>query len=111
MRHTDDDQNQCLDDDRRPETAEKCRDRYVTFANIDTEGMTRAVMARVLDHVARGDSPFWPYFEQQRALAHSRGFDDLRVLHNFLPTLKELLEDLDDAETLTLLEELETQCM
>lgn len=111
MRQRDDDENTCLDDGRRPETADTCRDRYVTFRNIDTDGMTRAVMARVLAHVAEGDSPFWPYFETQRALAHSRGLDDLRVLHNFLPTLKELLEDLEDPETLALLEELETQCM
>ncbi|MDC7784488.1 N(2)-fixation sustaining protein CowN [Rhodoplanes sp. TEM] len=87
------------------------QDRYVTFRNIDCEGMTRTVMAHVLRHVAAGDSPFWPYFEEQRALAHGRGFDDLRVLHNFLPTLKELLDDLGDEETLALLEELETQCM
>jgi N(2)-fixation sustaining protein CowN len=87
------------------------QDRYVTFKGIDCEGMTRATMERVLRHVAAGDSPFWPYFEAQRTLAHRRGFDDLRVLHNFLPTLKELLDDLDDTETLALLEELERQCM
>ncbi|RAI42605.1 N(2)-fixation sustaining protein CowN [Rhodoplanes roseus] len=86
-------------------------DRYVTFKNIDCEGMTRTVMDHVLRHVAAGDSPFWAYFEAQRTLAHGRGLDDLRVLHNFLPTLKELLEDLDDPETLALLEELERQCM
>lgn len=87
------------------------QDRYITFKDIDHDGMTRAVMERVLRHVAAGDSPFWPYFEEQRAIAHRRGFDDLRVLHNFLPTLRELLESLDDTETLDLLEELERQCM
>ncbi|EJW09309.1 hypothetical protein A33M_1643 [Rhodovulum sp. PH10] len=87
------------------------QDRYVTFKNIDCEGMTEAVMARVLRHAEAGDSPFWPYFLEQRALGHDRGYDDLRVLHNYLPTLREILESLDDEETLSLLEELERTCM
>lgn len=86
-------------------------DRYVTFKNIDCEGKTCAVMARIEDHVAAGDSPFWDYFRQQRELAHDRGLDDLRVLHTYLPTLRELLEDLGDHETLDMLEDLERTCM
>lgn len=86
-------------------------DRYVTFANIDCDGKAAVVMTRILAHVEARDSAFWPYFTAQRALAHERGMDDLRVLHNFLPTLKELLESLEDAETLALLEDLECTCM
>lgn len=86
-------------------------DRYVTFKNIDCEGKTGAVMARIQDHVAAGDSPFWDYFRLQRELAHGRGLDDLRVLHTYLPTLRELLEDLGDHETLDMLEDLERTCM
>ena len=86
-------------------------DRYVSFRNADWEGRSRRVMAGLRRHIEAGDSPFWPYFERQRTLAHERGLDDLRVLHNFLPTLRELLEDLGDRETLALLEDLEEACM
>lgn len=86
-------------------------DRYVSFKNADWEGRSNRVMAGLMSHIEAGDSPFWPYFQRQRELAHARGLDDLRVLHNFLPTLRELLEDLGDEATLALLEELEETCM
>jgi N(2)-fixation sustaining protein CowN len=86
-------------------------DRYVTFNGIDCEGRTVVVMQAIERHAAASASPFWAYFETQRRLAHGRGLDDLRVLHNFLPTLKELLEDGDDDQTLALLEDLEVTCM
>jgi hypothetical protein len=86
-------------------------DRYVSFRDVDWEGRASRVMAGVTRHIEAGDSPFWPYFERQRALAQERGLDDLRVLHNFLPTLRELLEALGDMETLALLEDLEQACM
>ncbi|BBF93700.1 N(2)-fixation sustaining protein CowN [Blastochloris tepida] len=86
-------------------------DRYVTFKNIDCDGRTRLVMARIEDYVATSDNPFWGYFRQQRELAHGRGLDDLRVLHNYLPTLREILEEIDDQETLEMLEDLERTCM
>lgn len=92
-------------------TLDQQTDRYVSFKNIDCDGKTRAVMARIEQHVTAGDNPFWDYFRQQRELAHGRGLDDLRVLHNYLPTLRELLDDLDDQETLDMLEELERICM
>lgn len=86
-------------------------DRYVSFKNADWEGRTSRVMTEIERHIEAHDSPFWPYFARQRALAHERGLDDLRVLHNFLPTLRELLEELRDTETLALLEDLEEACM
>ena len=86
-------------------------DRYVTFTGIDCEGRTAAVMSAVEAVAARSASPFWAYFAAQRRLAHERGQDDLRVLHNFLPTLKELLEAEDAGATLALLEDLEETCM
>lgn len=86
-------------------------DRYVTFNGIDCEGRTHLVMTAIEHHAATSASPFWVYFATQRRLAHGRGLDDLRVLHNFLPTLKELLEESDAVETLALLEDLEVTCM
>ncbi len=86
-------------------------DRYVSFKNADWQGGSDRVMAGLKAHIEAGDSAFWPYFQRQRELAHARGLDDLRVLHNFLPTLRELLEELGDAATLALLEDLEETCM
>ncbi|WP_342343619.1 hypothetical protein [Methylocella tundrae] len=41
----------------------------------------------------------------------SLGLNDLRVLHNFLPTLRGILEDLRGDAPLKFLEELEETCM
>ncbi|CAH2599545.1 N(2)-fixation sustaining protein CowN [Rhodovastum atsumiense] len=86
-------------------------ERYITFRNIDCVGKSERVMERIQQHIDAEDNPFWPYFQKQRAQAHAMGFDDLRVLHNYLPTLRELLIDLDDETTLALLEDLEVTCM
>lgn len=79
--------------------------------NFEWESKCAAVMARLQTHFDRQTSPFWPYFLKQRSHALSQGLNDLRVLHNYVSTLRELLEDLDDQETLTLLEDLEETCM
>lgn len=86
-------------------------DRYVSFRNVEWESKTAEVFGLLQDHFDRNTSPFWGYFLKQRGIAHAQGLDDLRVLHNFLPTLKDLLEDLQDATTLHKLEELEDRCM
>jgi N(2)-fixation sustaining protein CowN len=86
-------------------------DRYVSFRGSDWEGKTGRVLARLQPHIDRVNSPFWAYFIRQRDLAHRQGLDDLRVLHNFVATLRELLENLGDLETLAMLEDLEETCM
>ena len=86
-------------------------DRYVSFQGCDWEGRSERVMARLQDHFERRSSPFWPYFFEQRDKAHRQGLDDLRVLHNYVSTLRELLEELGDLDTLAMLEDLEETCM
>ncbi|MFT8417698.1 MAG: N(2)-fixation sustaining protein CowN [Acetobacter sp.] len=86
-------------------------DRYVSFRNVEWERKTAEVFALLQGHFDRNTSPFWGYFLKQRGIAHAQGLDDLRVLHNFLPTLKDILEELEDARTLLKLEELEDRCM
>ncbi|ACI52624.1 conserved hypothetical protein [Gluconacetobacter diazotrophicus PA1 5] len=86
-------------------------DRYVSFRNVEWERRTAEVFALLQPHFDGSTSPFWDYFLRQRVIAHAQGLDDLRVLHNFLPTLKDLLEELDDGRTLSRLEELEVLCM
>jgi hypothetical protein len=86
-------------------------DRYVSFKNADWEAKSQRVLDRLQIHIDGETSPFWKYFIEQRTWAHNQGMDDLRVLHNFLPTIRELLEGMDDRETLVLLEDLEEGCM
>lgn len=69
-------------------------------------------MQRLQRHVDAGENPFWAYFAQKRVeLRDKQGLDDLRILHNYLPTLRELLEDNGDLETLEMLEDLEANLM
>ncbi|MDF3811836.1 MULTISPECIES: N(2)-fixation sustaining protein CowN [Rhodopseudomonas] len=100
-----------LDPEASTTSDDKPFDRYVSFKNADWEAKSQRVIDRLQLHIDRDDNPFWAYFSRQRELAHQRGMDDLRVLHNFLPTIRELLDDLDDSETLALLEDLEVTCM
>ncbi|MCE2574314.1 N(2)-fixation sustaining protein CowN [Komagataeibacter sp. FNDCR2] len=86
-------------------------DRYVSFRNVEWERRTAEVFGLLQPHFDTKTSPFWEYFLKQRVIAHYQGLDDLRVLHNFLPTLKDILEDLDDDAALSKLEELEVLCM
>ena len=86
-------------------------DRYTSFRNIDCAGKAQQVIDRLQPLLDGSANPFWAYFRKQREDAHEKGFDDLRVLHNYLPTLRELLADADDTETLALLEDLEVTCM
>ncbi|TPW33140.1 N(2)-fixation sustaining protein CowN [Martelella alba] len=86
-------------------------DRYVSFKGADWERKSAAIMTRLECHRRDATSPFWAYFFRQREQAHAQGFDDLRVLHNYVSTLRELLEDIGDEATLSLLEELEETCM
>lgn len=79
--------------------------------NYDWEEKCAPIMVRLREHFDRQTSPFWPYFFRQRSHANSQGLNDLRVLHNYVSTLRELLEELDDGHTLALLEDLEETCM
>ena len=86
-------------------------DRYTSFRNIDCAGKAQQVIDRLQPLFDAADNPFWAYFRRQREDAHAKGFDDLRVLHNYLPTLRELLSDAGDDAALALLEDLEVTCM
>lgn len=87
------------------------QDRERSLNVYDCENKCERVMARLQDHFDRQTNPFWPYFLKQRSHAHSQGLSDLRVLHNYVSTLRELLEELDDRQTLVMLEDLEETCM
>ncbi|MFT4078625.1 N(2)-fixation sustaining protein CowN [Rhodomicrobium lacus] len=83
-------------------------DRYVSFKNIDCNARAEKMMDALQPYIEAAENPFWAYFQQKRAEFNAKGYDDLRVLHNYLPTLKELIED---DELLSQLEDLEYTCM
>lgn len=87
-------------------------DRYVSFQHCDWEAQSQRVMDALQRHIDAAENPFWAYFDKKRTeLRDKQGLDDLRVLHNYLPTLRELLEDNGDLATLALLEDLEAKLM
>lgn len=92
-------------------SAAKPLERYVSFKNIDCAGKAQRVIDRLQPRIDAGTNPYWAYFEKQRASALQQGFDDLRVLHSYLPTIREILADDEDTRTLALLEDLEETCM
>lgn len=86
-------------------------DRYVSFKGCDWEAKCERIMERLQKHRDEDTSAFWAYFFKQRIQAHRQGLDDLRVLHNYVSTMRDILEMLEDEYTLELLEDLEVTCM
>jgi hypothetical protein len=89
-------------------------DRYVSFCNIDCDGMAARLLPVARRILAAGDdlaNPFWRRFDD-RAAALMRGEagvpDALYLVCSHVMYLAELLED--DAEGRALLESIEVQC-
>lgn len=87
-------------------------DRYASFCGIDCAGNAQRLIERIEQHTLDRDDvgPFWPYFHQRRRATSGVRCDDLLLLASFVNPIRELFEALDDAEGLTLLEQLEEEC-
>lgn len=86
-------------------------ERYESFLNIDCAAKCARVMEALMVHIEAGDNPFWTYFMKKREQHHAEHLDDLRVLHSYLPTIREILDEKGDAHALALLADLEESCM
>jgi hypothetical protein len=86
-------------------------ERYESFRNIDCVGMCREVMQALGRHIDAKKNPFWQYFAMKRERALAAGLDDLRVLHSYVHTIREILTAEGDEPALALLSELEDKCM
>ncbi|WP_337998104.1 N(2)-fixation sustaining protein CowN [Oleispirillum naphthae] len=90
-------------------------DRYVSFCNIDCDGMAARLLPLALARLAAGDclaNPFWRRFaDAARALAEGAGEgpDALYLVCSHVMYLAEIFED-DAGEGRMLLEEIELQC-
>ncbi|WP_366919051.1 N(2)-fixation sustaining protein CowN [Geobacter sp.] len=96
---------------------EKKTDRYVTFKGIDGDGNARRLVAMLRRHI---DDPaitnaFWEKFKEKLALAglpdaaHGRNRDELFLVHSYINNIRELMEELEDLEALTLLDRIEKE--
>lgn len=88
-------------------------DRYVSFCNIDCDGMAARLLPLALARLEDGGwlaNPFWRRFaDSARALDTGAGPDALYLVCSHVMYLAEIFED-DAGEGRALLEEIELQC-
>ncbi len=91
-------------------------DRYVSFQGIDCTANTRAVVDRVLRHIAdpARSNPFWERFKQRLAEAGNdptaRKADGLCLACSHVYYIDELFEEQGDEVGLAMLRKLEDEC-
>ena len=91
-------------------------DRYVTFKGIESDDNARSVIAllnRYIDDPAVSNL-FWERFKQKLASISQeqtggRRLDELFLIHSYINNIRELFEDYDDQEALSLLEQVEEE--
>jgi N(2)-fixation sustaining protein CowN len=87
-------------------------DRYVSFAGIDCDGNARRLVDMLRPHMndpARRN-PFWELFEKKLAAESEPRHDELFLIHAHINILRDFLEQYEDREALTLLEQIEEEC-
>ncbi|NML28889.1 N(2)-fixation sustaining protein CowN [Zoogloea dura] len=87
-------------------------DRYVSFIGLDCDARAAHLMQRVRHYIddPRHSNAFWEYFKKKAAGANGPRLDDLLLIHCHLGQIRELFEDLDDAEGLALVDGIEKEC-
>lgn len=87
-------------------------DRYVSFCNIDCDGMARRLLPLALRRLEMGGdlaNPFWRRFAERAATAgDASGADALYLVCSHVMYLAEIFED--GGEAAELLEAIELQC-
>ncbi len=92
-------------------------DRYVTFRGIDGNGNARRLITMLLHHIddPAKSNPFWEKFREKLATAGSveansgRVLDELVLVHSYINYFRDLFEEYDDQEALTLLHQIEAE--
>ncbi|MQY50867.1 N(2)-fixation sustaining protein CowN [Rhodocyclus tenuis] len=89
---------------------EETRDRYVSFSNIDCDARARQLVGLIRVHAERPENgnPFWDYFLKR---LNSGKHDELFMLHCYLQGLRDALEGVGDEHALSLLGQIEEECM
>lgn len=90
-------------------------DRYVSFEGIECDKNAELIVASI-EKLAKGparDNRYWQQFlvkiEKSRAGDKATG-DALFLVHSYLNLIRELFEDCEDQDALTLLEQVELEC-
>lgn len=88
------------------------RDRYVSFVGLDCDGQARRLFAMLRKYMEQPalSNPFWQRLAQKLAPTQGPRHDELFLIHAHINTLREQLEQHDDAEALALLEQIEHEC-
>ncbi|WP_432823968.1 N(2)-fixation sustaining protein CowN [Trichloromonas sp.] len=94
------------------------KDRYVSYHNIDCEGNSKQLMTMLRRHIDDPDrtNAFWEKFKEKLAQVgkpqenNGRCIDELFLIHTYINNLYEIFEEYEDAEALTLLDQIEREC-
>ncbi len=87
-------------------------DRYVSFKGIDCDGNAKRLIAYLRRHIddPGKTNPFWEQFKQKLTPTSGPRYDELYLVHAYINVIREYLEHMQDAEALSLLEQLEEEC-
>lgn len=87
-------------------------DRYVSFIGLDCDAKAARLVERVCSQISSSEQsePFWEYFKKKLAGALGPRPDDLLLIHSHLNEIRELFEQIDDAEGIKLLDQIEEEC-
>jgi N(2)-fixation sustaining protein CowN len=92
-------------------------DRYVSFAGIEGDQNSIALMAMLRSYIddPLTSNPFWEKFKDKLArvgrpeLNGGRCLDELFLIHSYINNIRELFENHDDLPALELLEKIEME--
>ena len=92
--------------------AETKPDRYVSFIGLDCDAKAARLVERIFSRINEPgvDDPFWTYFKKKMAGALGPRPDNLLLIHSHLNEIRELFEQVNDAEGGKLLDQLEQEC-
>ncbi|MEB3281685.1 MAG: N(2)-fixation sustaining protein CowN [Lyngbya sp.] len=87
-------------------------DRYVTFKNINCDGIARLLVDRIQEHLNHSSqpSPWLEYFKIKLIERQAMGQDELFFVGSQVNNIRAFLEQCEDIEALNLLDEVEENC-
>jgi len=87
-------------------------DRYISFIGLDCDLKAAGLMAHIRRYIddPQHSNAFWEYFKKKAAGGSGPRPDDLFLIHSNLNQIRELFEQKQDKEALSLLDSIEEEC-
>lgn len=87
-------------------------DRYISFIGLDCDLKAAGLMALIRRYIddPQHSNAFWEYFKKKAAGDSGPRQDDLFLIHSNLNQIRELFEQKQDQEALSLLDIIEEEC-